>query len=86
VLRYYGHFEGDQQTYRLPGEVDNTRANKDCLLLFERAAVGAGRVGEDDLRAIDKEVLVLIDDAVAEAKQAPQPTPDDLLTDVYVSY
>jgi len=41
---------------------------------------------KDDMRAIDEEVLMLIDDAVAEAKQAPQPTPDDLLTDVYVSY
>ncbi|MER7499675.1 thiamine pyrophosphate-dependent dehydrogenase E1 component subunit alpha [Nonomuraea pusilla] len=86
VMRYYGHFEGDQQTYREPGEVDDARATKDCLLLFERRAVNAGILAEEELRAIDKQVLALIDEAVAEARQAPDPTPADLLTDVYVSY
>ncbi|GAA2851293.1 thiamine pyrophosphate-dependent dehydrogenase E1 component subunit alpha [Streptosporangium fragile] len=86
VLRYYGHFEGDQQTYRDPGEVENARATKDCLLLFERRAVGAGLVGEDELRTIDGEIATLVDEAVAEAKRAPDPALDAVLTDVYVSY
>jgi len=86
VLRYYGHFEGDQQTYRPPGEVENARASRDCLTLFERRVLGAGTASEDELRAIDKEVLALIDESVAEAKQAPDPSTADLETDVYVSY
>jgi pyruvate dehydrogenase E1 component alpha subunit len=38
------------------------------------------------LRGIDAEVKQLIDAAVSEAKAAPLPTAEDLLTDVYVSY
>src|ERR671922_323690 len=29
VNRYYGHFEGDQQTYRADGEVEHVRATRD---------------------------------------------------------
>ncbi|MBB2911989.1 pyruvate dehydrogenase E1 component alpha subunit [Streptosporangium becharense] len=86
VLRYYGHFEGDQQTYRDPDEVPDARANKDCLLLFERRVTGDGLVGADELRAIDGEIATLIDEAVAEAKRAPEPALDAVLADVYVSY
>jgi pyruvate dehydrogenase E1 component alpha subunit len=86
VNRYFGHFEGDQQTYRPPGEVDEIRANRDCLQQYARRVTRAGLVDEADLRRIDDEVQVLIDDAVAKAKAADDPGPADLLTDVYVSY
>ena len=46
----------------------------------------AAAVEPGDLDGIDREVAALIDRAVAEAQQAPQPTAKDLLTDVYVSY
>ena len=32
--RYYGHFEGDAQTYRGKDEVKKLRDEKDCLKLF----------------------------------------------------
>ena len=38
------------------------------------------------LRGVDAEVKSLIDSAVSEAKAAPLPTAEDLLSDVYVSY
>ena len=34
MIRFFGHFEGDQQTYRGKGEVEDIRANKDCIKLF----------------------------------------------------
>jgi TPP-dependent pyruvate/acetoin dehydrogenase alpha subunit len=46
----------------------------------------AGLVDAEDLRRVDEEVAGLIDDAVANAKAAPEPDPSDLLTDVYVKY
>jgi acetoin:2,6-dichlorophenolindophenol oxidoreductase subunit alpha len=85
-MRYYGHFEGDQQTYRAPGEVDELRRTRDCLEAFSRRVTEAGMVDDDDLAAIDAAVATLIDDAVAQAKAAADPTPDELLTDVYLSY
>ena len=44
------------------------------------------RAEKAELDAVDKEVLRLIDDAVAAAKAAPLPSPEELLTDVYVAY
>jgi TPP-dependent pyruvate/acetoin dehydrogenase alpha subunit len=85
-MRYFGHFEGDQQTYRAPGEVDALRRTRDCLAAFSRRVTEAGLVDEDDLAAIDASVAQLIDDAVAQAKAAADPTPDEVLTDVYLSY
>jgi TPP-dependent pyruvate/acetoin dehydrogenase alpha subunit len=43
-------------------------------------------VAPEDLRRVDDEVQALIDDAVTQAKAAPEPEPADLLTDVYVQY
>ncbi|MFI7340732.1 thiamine pyrophosphate-dependent dehydrogenase E1 component subunit alpha [Streptomyces sp. NPDC050085] len=85
LTRYFGHFEGDQQTYRA-GEVRRARAELDCLLRF-RARVTAGRdLTVAQLDAVDAEVARLVDEAVAEAKAAPLPTAADLTTDVYVTY
>ena len=86
VNRYYGHFEGDAQTYRGPNEVKDLRARKDCIKNFSRRATSAGLVSEEELSAIDEEVATLIEDAVVQAQAAPKPAPEDLLTTVYASY
>ena len=84
--RYYGHFEGDAMTYRAPGEVEKLRAERDCLTLFRTRVGEAGLLQADQLDAIDGEVSELIDEAVAEAAAAPPPGPEDLVSDVYISY
>lgn len=86
MVRFYGHFEGDAQTYRAAGELDDIRANRDCLKKFAAAVTGAGVLEAGELQAVDHEVLGLIEDAVKQAKAAPLPTAADLLTDVYVKY
>lgn len=86
VMRYYGHFEGDQQTYRGVNEVEVTKEEKDCLTLFRKRVTSAAIVADADLDTIDQEVAKLVDEAVAEAKVAADPAESDLLTDVYVSY
>ena len=86
MVRFYGHFEGDAQTYRAPGELDDIRANHDCLKIFGATVTGAGVITQSELRSIDDQVMSLIEDAVKQAKAAPVPPPSELLTDVYVSY
>ena len=86
MIRFFGHFEGDQQTYRGRGEVEDLRANHDCIKKFSAKVVGAGVVKLSEVEAIDREAKELIERAVAEAKAAPTPTAQDLLTDVYVRY
>ena len=84
--RYYGHFEGDAQTYRGANEVKQLRTEHDCLTRFSLRAIGTERVTESQLANIDREVSELIEDAVAQAKASPPPAAEELLTDVYVAY
>lgn len=86
MIRFFGHFEGDQQTYRGKGELEDIRANKDCIRMFADRIVDAGAVSRAELDAIDKECADLIVAAVDFAKAAPLPTAADLTNDVYVSY
>lgn len=86
LTRYYGHFEGDAQTYRDPDEVKHYRETRDCLKQFRERTCHAGLLSASDLDAIDAEVEARIEDAVQRAKNDPKPEPDDLLRNVYVSY
>ncbi len=86
VNRYYGHEEGDAQTYRGENEVENLRANRDCIENFVARTTETGLLDTEALPAIDSEIAALVEDAVAHAKSSPEPGPEDLLTDVYISY
>jgi acetoin:2,6-dichlorophenolindophenol oxidoreductase subunit alpha len=81
--RFFGHFEGDAQTYRSPEEVARLRAEFDPLRKLRASARELVRTGEFD--AIDAEVSSLIDSAVTAARAAAAPELSDLETDVYVS-
>ncbi|WP_380875981.1 ABC transporter substrate-binding protein [Sphingomonas sp. DBB INV C78] len=84
--RFYGHFEGDPQRYRGPGEIERLREERDCLKIF-RARVGeAGVLDIAELDAIDAEVAALIEEATAEARAAAPPDPAAVAEDVYVEY
>ncbi|CDF97380.1 MULTISPECIES: thiamine pyrophosphate-dependent dehydrogenase E1 component subunit alpha [unclassified Pseudomonas] len=86
LTRYYGHFEGDAQTYRAPDEVKHFREHQDCLMQFRERTTRAGLLSAEQLDQVDREVELLIDNAVRKAKSDPKPAAADLLTDVYVSY
>ncbi len=84
--RYYGHFEGDAQTYRGPDEVKKLRESRDCLVMFREKVLSASLLEAADLDAVDSEAEAEIEGAVSKAKASPPPAANDLLTDVYVSY
>ncbi len=84
--RYHGHFVGDPQTYRGEGELDTLREKHDCLKIFRAKMAESGELTNDELDAIDAEVMALIDQAVEEAKAAPRPTPEEVTQDVYINY
>src|SRR5271165_4142491 len=86
TVRFFGHFEGDAQTYKAKGENDLNRATRDCIKEFAARVSEAGAVSAAEFAAIDKEVVALINDAVASAAVAPLPTLEDLTSDVYVTY
>lgn len=83
--RYFGHFEGDAQTYRPKGEVDDYRAHKDCLIQFKDRVISAKLLEKDQLDAIDKQVAVVIDQAYKQAKESPLPEETELTRDIYAT-
>jgi pyruvate dehydrogenase E1 component alpha subunit len=86
ITRYYGHFEGDPQNYRAKDEVARLRESMDCLKRFRERTRADRSVEQTSLDAIDSQVAVLIDRAVAESKAAAPPVEADLYTDVYIKY
>ena len=86
LTRYYGHFEGDAQTYRAPDEVKHYRETRDCLMQFRERTTRAGLLQASVLDAVDAEVEAAIEEAVVRAKADPKPSAADLLSDVYVAY
>ena len=84
--RFMGHYEGDAQAYRPEGEVEELFATSDPLKLFRDRVTEAGLLEAQDLDDVDTRARDLMDEAVREAKAAPPPKIETLLTDVYVSY
>jgi acetoin:2,6-dichlorophenolindophenol oxidoreductase subunit alpha len=84
--RFFGHFEGDPQRYRAPGELDRIREERDCLVHFRTKVTGVGLLSAADLDSIDDEVMALIETSVVAARSGPLPQPADVLEDVYIAY
>jgi pyruvate dehydrogenase E1 component alpha subunit len=84
--RFFGHFEGDPQRYRGPGEVERLRGTRDCLTIFRARVIKDGSLNAAALDRIDADVMALIDKSVEVARAAPPPLAADVLTDVYATY
>lgn len=84
AFRWHGHFEGDPALYRAEGEVQRLREQHNPLKSLPTRI--KKQVTQEELAAIDAEVEALVGDAVTKARAAAYPAPEDLLTDVYVSY
>ncbi len=85
TYRYYGHFEGDTILYRAREEEEFYRS-RDCLQRFRKTVLEQGLLSEADLDAVDRRVKDTIEEAVRFAQESPLPTPDQTVTDVYVSF
>ena len=75
-----------EEVRRLRREIKELREKQDCLKRFREHVTKRKWLKAADMDAIDKEVLQLIDDSVKDAIAAAPPLPEDLTTDVYVSY
>lgn len=84
--RFYGHFNGDVDTYRSDETKARQRAERDCLILLRERLIEGGLLEESELDGIDAEVNAELDVAVKAARAAAEPDLAMLTTDVYVSY
>ena len=86
TYRNYGHFEGDAQTYKKADERALHANEKDAINLFKKYIKEHKLMTDDEMEAINKDVEQLIEESIRFAEQSPFPAPNELLTDVYVSY
>ena len=84
--RFFGHFEGDPQNYRAEGEIERIRKERDALKIFRAHATKKKLLTKKTLDEIEKEFEEQIDQAVTDARAAPAPKAEDVLTDVYIDY
>lgn len=85
TYRYCGHFHGDTQTYQLSEEMERFRA-RDCIEQFKKNVIAKQWLTAEHLAQIDAKVEAEIEQAVQFAEDSAYPTPEETLTDVYVSY
>lgn len=82
TYRYRGHYEGDPQVYRLPGEMEAWQA-RDPVPTFRGHLLGSGLFNEAALQEIEDGVQQQLDEAVAFAQSAAMPQPEAALQGVY---
>jgi pyruvate dehydrogenase E1 component alpha subunit len=82
TYRFHGHHAGDPLNYREKEEVERWRL-RDPIELVKRAAVDTGAMRTDEIDSLDQRIEQQIDDAVEFARTSPDPTPDQLMTDIY---
>jgi pyruvate dehydrogenase E1 component alpha subunit len=83
TYRYRGHSMSDPAKYRSREEVQAVREKSDPIEAAKRELERLG-VGEDELKAIDKEIKDIVVEAADFAEQAAEPAPSELYTDVLV--
>jgi pyruvate dehydrogenase E1 component alpha subunit len=84
TYRYGGHSMSDPgTTYRTREEVQRMRSTQDPIRGLQRYIEEWGLASEQELKMLDKEAKAEVDQAVEEAKQSPEPKPEDLWTDIY---
>jgi pyruvate dehydrogenase E1 component alpha subunit len=83
TYRYRGHSMSDPAKYRSREEVQEVREHRDPIDHAAKELEKLG-VGEDVLKAIDKEIKDIVVGAAKFAEEAPEPAPEELTTDVLV--
>src|SRR5204862_2823768 len=84
TYRFRGHSMRDPAgaVYRTKEEVEREKL-RDPIALFRDRMLGEGVLSDADVRAFEKDVNDLIDEAVAFADASPEPPVEWLLTDIF---
>jgi pyruvate dehydrogenase E1 component subunit alpha len=84
TYRFRGHSMRDPAgaVYRTKEEVEREKL-RDPIVIFRDRVLGEGVLSEADVRAIEKDVNDVIDEAVAFADASPEPPVEWLLTDIF---
>jgi pyruvate dehydrogenase E1 component alpha subunit len=82
TYRYHGHHAGDPLNYREKEEVERWR-QQDPIERVKAAAIERGVLTATEVELLEQRIQAEIDAAVEFAKASPEPTVDQLMTDIY---
>ncbi|SLN21821.1 Acetoin:2,6-dichlorophenolindophenol oxidoreductase subunit alpha [Pseudoruegeria aquimaris] len=85
TYRYRGHSMSDPAKYRTRDEVQKVREERDAIEHVRELLLGGKHASEEDLKAIDKEIKAIVNEAAEFSKESPEPSLDELYTDIYAS-
>ncbi|MFV2002278.1 MAG: pyruvate dehydrogenase (acetyl-transferring) E1 component subunit alpha [Paracoccaceae bacterium] len=85
TYRYRGHSMSDPAKYRTREEVQKVREERDAIEHVRELLLGGTHATEDDLKAIDKTIKAVVNDAAEFARESPEPALDELYTDIYAT-
>jgi len=81
TYRHHGHFEGDPCNYRPEGELEKW-LKKDPIVLYEKKLKKEGVLTDKQINELKKAAQKEVDEAVAFARQSPQPDVEELYKDI----
>jgi len=82
TYRYRGHYEGDHEPYRDQEEIQQWR-ERDAIESFRERLIERGELTEEEFEEMQTEVAETIADAVAYAKDADPPDPEQAYDDMF---
>ena len=83
TYRYRGHSMSDPAKYRTKEEVSSMKTDRDPITQIKDMLQAQG-VDEAEIKAIDKEIKEIVNDAATFAQESPEPDVSELWTDVLV--
>ena len=84
TYRYRGHSMSDPAKYRTRDEVDEIRKNSDPIDNIKEILLNIG-IKEEELKAVDAEVKLTINEAAKFAQESPEPSIDELFKDITIN-
>jgi pyruvate dehydrogenase E1 component alpha subunit len=82
TYRYRGHSMSDPAKYRTREEVERMRTERDPIERVRELLLTGGHATDDDLKAIDREIKAIVNDAADFSRESPEPPVSELWTDV----
>ncbi|MGV6812483.1 MAG: pyruvate dehydrogenase (acetyl-transferring) E1 component subunit alpha [Brevirhabdus sp.] len=83
TYRYRGHSMSDPAKYRTREEVQKMREERDAIEHVRELLLVGKHATEDDLKAIDKDIKAVVNEAAEFSKTSPEPDLSELYTDIY---
>ncbi len=83
TYRYRGHSMSDPAKYRTREEVQKIRAERDAIDHVRGLIIKGKHASDDDLKAIDKEIKAIVNEAAEFSRTSPEPDLAELYTDIY---